>query len=131
MGNSLRAMVERINILRFTDDIKNSYEKLQEMSAKFSWLLRRYLKVRHTSLFTSAATNQRVFSKEWSREAQVLIGPGRAAAVKVGRVNGNSKLFLSNQLHRPSSLHRKYSRLPTHSQSSLFLWRPSILLDTI
>src|SRR6218665_2683346 len=28
-------------------------------------------------------------------------------------------LFSSNRLHRSSSLHQKYSRLPTHSQSSL------------
>src|SRR6218665_4047033 len=32
----------------------------------------------------------------------------------------SNTLFSSNRLHRPSSLHQKYSRLPTHSQSSLF-----------
>src|SRR6218665_2444127 len=31
----------------------------------------------------------------------------------------SNSLFSSNWLHRPSSLHQKYSRLPTHSQPSL------------
>src|SRR6218665_251179 len=34
----------------------------------------------------------------------------------------SNSLFSTNRLHRPSSLHQKYSRLPTHSQPSRSLF---------
>src|SRR6218665_2480317 len=42
-----------------------------------SRLLKRYLKAKRTSLFTSAATNQRGFSKWWLREAQIRFPEGQ------------------------------------------------------
>src|SRR6218665_1996621 len=51
---------------------------------------------------------------------RIGVAPGVSAGLASQHHTPSNALFSSNRLHRPSSLHQIYSRLSTHSQSTLF-----------